>query len=463
MSRNLFTRIARRFDLGMSLVEVLAGVGVVAVVALFGIPMLTSQMNASDATIARVEARNVANAVDNMLRSTTTIGAKATVVGTPGTGTPTQIILNNSAGTPAKIAQTISMTAGATLDYTDKASNTVASLQNYCIAVKYNGATAYQGPNGPMTACTNGVPLSGSLTNPANPLLPLFADGTMPTTSGAISSCAYGAGHYICLPASGNQALVGDNYLKWVSSTLPATGTWAHIAFSNGLFVAVKNGSSAAISNDGLTWAAVDLGAGTSGTQWVSVVPGLGHWIALAADGSTSISANGKTWKASASTGFRQARAMAFGGGAFIAVGEDHATGKDNVAVRSNVADGKLTWQTVPLSVDKTWTSKTWTDITYGNGYFIAVQPGGTSTSTDFGTTWKSATTKTQYTHVTYGDTQFLLSGPNEGFQVGLSTDGLKWTEQGAGTRAGTWTAAVYGSGLWLLTDGRKGHELIGM
>src|ERR1700733_8043717 len=119
-------------------------------------------------------------------------------------------------------------------------------------------------------------------------------------------------------------------------------------------------------------------------------------------------------------------RSVTFGGGQFVAVGDD------GIIVTS--PDGVK------------WTPRTWsgytglTGVTYGGGQYVAVGTGGiVLTSTD-GATWVAQPVPAparDYQAVTYGDGVFVVVGWS---QVILeSTDGQTWTQVYSG--AGVWQA----------------------
>ena len=108
-------------------------------------------------------------------------------------------------------------------------------------------------------------------------------------------------------------------------------------------------------------------------------------------------------------------------------------------------------------TLDTSWTSRTvisgaWTDITYGNGLFVAVGTNLVQTSPD-GITWTSRTPadSVQWRGVTYGNGLYVAVANNgtTAQQVMTSTDGINWTSRTSAV-ANQWESVTYGNGLYV-------------
>lgn len=149
--------------------------------------------------------------------------------------------------------------------------------------------------------------------------------------------------------------------MEWAESAMPGTG-WFSIAYGNGVFVAISNGTQkAAYSTDGgKTWTEASM---PSRRYWQSVTYGGGIFLAVA--GETQEAAystdGGKTWTETSLPSSSFWEKLDYGGGVFVAL--------------STV--GKLAYST---DGGKTWTESahqsgdSWKHIAYGGGVFVAVE-----------------------------------------------------------------------------------------
>jgi len=131
-------------------------------------------------------------------------------------------------------------------------------------------------------------------------------------------------------------------------------------------------------------------------------------------------------------------------------------------------------WPNVPAAATSpdgvTWTSRTlptpnvsWSDVTYGNGQFVAVGARATgelnvATSPD-GITWTLRTTTIVaglWCGVNYGNGLFIADQKTSySSAFATSSDGITWTKRTI--PAGTWCSAAYGAGLFVSIDGTTG------
>lgn len=101
-------------------------------------------------------------------------------------------------------------------------------------------------------------------------------------------------------------------------------------------------------------------------------------------------------------------------------------------------------------------TSKTWTNVTYGNGLFVAIGgPAGTDcvmTSSD-GISWTTRTTPsvtTSWYGIAYGNGLFVAVGVDAaGSCVMTSPDGISWTSRTPSANL-NWLAVTYGNSLFV-------------
>ncbi|MDR2342941.1 MAG: hypothetical protein LBD86_00235 [Spirochaetaceae bacterium] len=186
---------------------------------------------------------------------------------------------------------------------------------------------------------------------------------------------------------------------------------------SAGKFVAIASGSGhTAWSEDGKTWtsggrlpAEPAEDGGVQGVSWKSIAYGRGKLAAVSygTEAKSAWSADGLSWTESALPGtMKSFQDIVYGNGKFVAVTLTAGAG-DRAAYS---ADGGLTW-----TASSSLSPGSWYSVAYGNGTFVAVDG-----STDKKTAW--------------------------------SADGATWTEGqtlpiGA---AGYWKTVVYGNGKFI-------------
>jgi hypothetical protein len=92
---------------------------------------------------------------------------------------------------------------------------------------------------------------------------------------------AYGAGIYVSFAStSSNQVQYSYNGIIWATATLPATQIWTKVAYGNGMFIAISQGSTTgAYSLNGSTWYSSTL---PGANQWIDLQFGQGLFMAIA-------------------------------------------------------------------------------------------------------------------------------------------------------------------------------------
>ncbi|MCP5454018.1 MAG: exo-alpha-sialidase [Spirochaetaceae bacterium] len=292
-------------------------------------------------------------------------------------------------------------------------------------------------------------------------------------------------------PSSGNEDL------SWTASALPSSSSQSYycVTYGDGKFIAAGDGSTIAVSTDGINWTADDIiqnpipysncwysssyGNGTfvmvdlnyneaatstdGGETWTrrtlpdigapgysTLTYGNGRFVALGTNGTNAAySTDGITWTASTLPSSRNWHSVAAGDGLFVAV----SLGSDAAAYSS---DG-ITWNasTLPSSQD-------WFSVTYGNGIFVAVSDNAYSASTNTsgaaafstdGINWTASSLPPlpgtqRWWSVTYGGGVFLaVTYTYE--TVATSTDGQNWTAWTLPDSA-PWRSSTYGNGTFV-------------
>lgn len=449
---------AKRSQGGFTLAELLVTVLLIGLIAAVAIPLYSSQTSRADATVARSEARNLSFAVQSLLLQVRSFGPNPTLVTTPSTGTPTSITLDNQAGSPASVTTVISMTPGVVLNRTEADNNTVDGVREYCVAVTYRNQTAYQGPSGPLSSCTNGELITASESVAGSSPLrvevaPIFLSATLPA-SGAWAGCAYGMSTFVCVDNGSANAASSTDGTTWTGRTLPSSSAWTDINYGNGAWLALRSTTSAntiARTTDGITWSSVTMPATKN---WVDAVYGAGTWLAVASDGTAARSANGSTWTAAGTLPITSVAAVTFGDGTFVAVG----TGANAATGSYSSASSSFTWATSALPA-----SQTWVDAAYGNGLFVVTRDGGAASSSNRGATWTASTTAAGMSHIGYGNAMFLIVGPGLTTSAYLTTNGTTWTTRTIASSGDQWAAPAYGNGAWVTLGRNSGSALFGI
>ena len=147
-----------------------------------------------------------------------------------------------------------------------------------------------------------------------------------------------------------------------------------------------------------------------------------------------------QTWTARSASHVRTWRQVTYGNGLFVAVA---SSGTNRVMTSP---DG-ITW-----TAQSTHEANSWQGVTYGNGLFVAVAYSGTNkvmTSPD-GITWTAQSTPEGYWNgVTYGKGLFVAVAHGDTNRVMTSPDGITWTAQST-PEANSWQGVTYGKGLFV-------------
>jgi hypothetical protein len=243
--------------------------------------------------------------------------------------------------------------------------------------------------------------------------------------------------------------LVGAPFIPGVNQPFASIGTfsqssitsvnWVGVAYGNGKYVAIGNGStSVATSTDGIVWS---VAASISANSWRSIAYGQSATIPnglFVAIGDTagvgnkiSTSPDGITWTARTAPADINYQSVCFGNGIFVAVAN---TGTGNRVMTS--PDG-ITWTTQVSAADNAWTS-----VVYGNGKFVAgSNTAGAGnrvmTGTSDGVTWTARNATDQhilglafgYLGNNSAKPLFVAGGNTAGAgnHIQTSTDGVTW------------------------------------
>lgn len=221
------------------------------------------------------------------------------------------------------------------------------------------------------------------------------------TTSSAVATaafgCAFGAGVYVVVGATGTISSSTDCQ-TWTSRSSGTTSALRSVFFGNNLFVAVGDGGVLLTSPDGSSWTSRSSGT-TSALRAVKYLNG--NWIAVGAGGVIITSTNGTSWTTRTSGVTRALYSIAYGNGLYI-VGMDGNAAPQTAQNSLLTSTDLTTWSAngnFPFAISAPL-------IDYGNGLFVA---GGAS---PLGGNWNLSIVATSTTGLSW---QFrnLMMGTN--------------------------------------------------
>jgi hypothetical protein len=241
---------------------------------------------------------------------------------------------------------------------------------------------------------------------------------SLPVT-GNWASGAFGNNLYVVLQTGvSDVSLVSNDGALYNTAAIPS-GDWTKVAFGNDLFVAVSADGKLASTVDGETWSL----ASVPGYEYSSVAYGNGVWIAVASGGANALrSVDGSTWTPTALPEGADWTDIAYGKGKFVAVAQSDST----ITSTAYTSDNGLTWNTGSFLGGCA-------AIAYGNNRFVAIEGGYGAAEKTFisfdGITWLTGELpeSRNYSDITYGQGHFVAVSSTASNSVYYSVDGLRW------------------------------------
>jgi len=249
--------------------------------------------------------------------------------------------------------------------------------------VPESGNTAYTTSDYTSWDTAISLPISGDtreeIDDPGNP-------GTLiPNTdyNGGWVSAAYGNNTWCILSRTGEMLYSVSNGLTWLSVTLPdpGVGLYRSVTYGNGVFVAIAQGSNTVSysTNNCATWTEVNTAIGDE--DWTDIAYGKETFVAISRSSSIIKYSqdDGVTWTESSLIDYGDSTidnwaGIEYGNGRFVAVSFD-----ERPPVYS--FDG-ITWYASPLEMSGT-------QLTYGQGVFVALGNTSTCYTSENGIKWK--------------------------------------------------------------------------
>ena len=252
-----------------------------------------------------------------------------------------------------------------------------------------------------------------------------------------ISGVTFGKGQFVASVRLGT-FLVSSNATNWQNPATPSLPFFFRdLEYLNGSFVGI-GGNQLAFSADGVTWTNLVTVTNTESASLVSVAFGNGRYLAGTDLGTVWSSVDGISWTNAAPELAPDGGnvPVAFGNGVFVGV-----SGCRGRVLTSPTTSG---WLVQELSTND-YPCLNFTDITFGNGRFVAVSRDLVAMSTD-GTNWTSAPKNQYVSALTAGNGIFV--GVTSGTTM-VSTNGLDWMLQNS-PEVRYLTDVAFGGGLFV-------------
>ena len=347
------------------------------------------------------------------------------------------------------------------------ASYSVRSVMTSPDGINWTGQTA---PGSGWTSVTYGNGLFVAVSSLSSPVVMTSPDGINWSVAGRplhnYSSVTYGNGLFVTVTNNTSSSAANDyssDGVYWFHGKLPID-SWSAVSYGNGVFSALTNmGSNVyAYSSDGITWytsAAALLDSWTASTYG-----GNGLFAAVSSNGLTMYSQTGTSWIEGGSLGV-SSNAITYGQGYFVAPSSNASIA--NVMISTDC----LTWSNVSISTAAAYSGATygspygfiivslstfeigltptffansnqvistkklnfasWSQVTYGNGTFVAGGQGLLQNTVDGGQTWSRTSVSNTVASVTYSRDlgTFLAFGNVFVDGTYTSQDGATWIQ----------------------------------
>jgi len=303
-------------------------------------------------------------------------------------------------------------------------------------ALDSNGISHFRGVT---VLDASGVPLSitiGMAVDPSNPALQSWTVvANTIATSGVLNHLTQGDGIVLAGGTSG-ELLSSTDGVSWISrSSRNLSGDIAALAFGNNTFLAMTStGNFTALP---VTWTNRFFGAtsdnvadwtargtvGTVGLPLEGIAFGGGTFVAVGDNSALYSLDNGATWSPGTISGMQGLSRVAYGNGRFVTVG----VAGDNVAVS---VDG-IAWTTSPIGIP----ASEFPDLLgFGNGLFLATTSAGNVYTSADGATWLQ---RAQYIDLSTADISVTTVAAGGGGFMIVTSSGLFFTFDAGDT----WTA----------------------
>jgi hypothetical protein len=262
-----------------------------------------------------------------------------------------------------------------------------------------------------------------------------------------LEDIAYGNGRFVAVGGDDDEhavAITSSDGVTWTTHRVEARGgLFLALAFGNGTFVGVAS-AEVLTSPDGVTWTPQPLPF----DAFITDVIYDGSGFVACGSENTFTSPDGASWSVHPQEPGFFANRMAAGAGVITAVGPHF--------IQTSL-DGGVTWTDRSAVPRRNGESREYQTVAYGKKGFVTHGFNGTVLTSPNGEVWTSRTAPASryWTGVTSGDGYFCAVGRDGA--VALSTDGVRWTNQGGFDPQGRIgiepTSIVWGNGLFVVVD----------
>jgi hypothetical protein len=188
-------------------------------------------------------------------------------------------------------------------------------------------------------------------------------------------------------------------------------------------------------------------------TSYVSVKYGKGKFVGLPnADNILAVSTNGASWSQQQLPVSGTWSDIVYGDNYWVIISSGGSAIPGSKVLYSN--SGLVTWKTSYLP-----SIGTWNKVVYGNGKFVAINTNSSNVaySLNFGVTWASGTglASAAWSSLTYGAGIFVAVASG-GTAATYSTDGIAWNSAVL-PRTTTWSGVAYGNGRFVAVSSTLG------
>lgn len=266
--------------------------------------------------------------------------------------------------------------------------------------------------------------------------------------AGEFQSVSYGAGRFVASVRLYPQMCLysSENGITWTQRfTMPDFPLSAAVSFLHDRYVAVSGSGKCATSSNGLDW--VNITATNLAIDSVSgLAYGNGTWVVGGFYGNIWSTTNFLNWTEWKTTNNAYFRAVTFGDGKFVVVGDG---GGANPNHRLLLSTNGRDWNN--------YSNAAMNAVTFGQGKFVGFGFSGIMTSPD-GLAWTTRPINFPHAYISdvfYDNGTFIAVGSSNQSHhtILLSTDGTNWTPKLIGPRQGNnfLDGSAYGAGTFVV------------
>jgi hypothetical protein len=300
-------------------------------------------------------------------------------------------------------------------------------------------------------------------TSPENDITVIVTEVSEDSTNSIVAYTFQGigaSGKFIATPTSGTSFKYSINGSTWLTGSFPVTGDWNVLASGASKFIAIKSGSTSAMSSDdGIAWTSRTIG--TVARNWKAAVYGTDRFVAVSSTANAAAySTNGTTWtEASMSAGdstFNTWIDVCYGKNKFVALANT------SNAISYSTDGASWTAETIDSITDQ----KDWVSIAYGNNRFVAISSQGDVAYSFDLATWYDASMPFRsdvgfspgWTKIRYAQGVFFAIRTNASNTWATSPDGITWTSRTPVTTQ-NWSNLAFGNPDITLGDSTIGNS----